>query len=163
MKKKLIINGKETLVTLHRLTHREISLSIDGVTYDYSRMGTDAHPFEMALKQDNTHHLFPWHGESGVIDGQDVSVEEISLAKSKSSSGDEHLDEIHSPMPGKMLQIHVKAGDTVEEGQTLAVMEAMKMEHAILSPRQGVISSVSCQSNERVEGGAVIIQLEKRT
>ena len=163
MKKKIIINGQEILVTLNRLTHQEVSLSIEGITYNYLRMDTHTHPHEIVLKQSNTHHLFHWHGKRGVIDGQDVTVEEIFHAKSKKSSTEEDRDEMLSPMPGKILQIHVKKGDAVKKGQILAVMEAMKMEHTITSPRKGIISSVACRSGDRVEGGAVIIKLEKRT
>ena len=161
MKKKILINGQETLVTIHRLTNKEISLSIDETTYDYLQINTDGQPFEMALKDSNNNHLFHWHGDRGIIDGQDVIVEEAYPAGTKAAvAGKEDSDEIYSPMPGKILQIHAKKGDTVKEGQLLAVMEAMKMEHSIKSPREGIVSSVLYRPDDRVEGGAVIIKLE---
>ena len=164
MKKKLLINGQETLVTIHRLTPQEVSLSLDGATYDYLRVDTDIQTCEIVLRDGNRNHLFPWHGTRGVIDGQDVAVEEASPLGAKASPMEtEDSDEIRSPMPGKILQIHAQQGSSVEEGQVLAVMEAMKMEHSIKSPRKGVVSTLLGKPGERVEGGAVIIKLEARS
>lgn len=164
MKKKLLINGQETLITIHRLTPKEISLSIDGTTHNYLRMNADTQACEMALRDRNINHLFPWHAGRGVIDGQDITVEEISPMKAQTSPmGKADNDEICSPMPGKILQIHAQKGDAVEEGQVLAVMEAMKMEHSIKSPRKGIISTLQGKPGDRVEGGAVIIKLESRS
>ena len=46
-------------------------------------------------------------------------------------------------MPGKVLAVNIKPGDSVTKGQALVVLEAMKMEHALTAPRDGVIAEVS--------------------
>ena len=62
-------------------------------------------------------------------------------------------------MPGKIIAMNVKAGDTVTHGQTLAVMEAMKMEHSLAAPRDGVVEAVSGAVGEQVAEGVVLVQL----
>ena len=163
MKKKLVINGEEILFTIDRFTSREIALSLNGETFHYHCIDDALQDHEMVLRDGNNNHHFTWYNNRGVIDGQDVAVEEISIIKSKSSSSGEDGDEIHSPMPGKILHIHTAKGEAVKEGDVLAVMEAMKMEHSIKSPRAGVVADVLNKAGDRVEGGALLIKLEIQT
>lgn len=64
---------------------------------------------------------------------------------------------IKSQMPGKILRINVKAGDTVKKGQSLLVMEAMKMENEIKSSQEGVIKEIKVTEGQAVETGAELI------
>ena len=64
-----------------------------------------------------------------------------------------------APMPGKIISVAVKAGDTVKSGDTLLVMEAMKMEHTIQSPRDGLVEEVFYQPGDQVSDGAQLIAI----
>jgi 3-methylcrotonyl-CoA carboxylase alpha subunit len=66
-------------------------------------------------------------------------------------------------MPGRVVQLLVAAGDTVRRGQPLVVVEAMKMEHTIAAPRDGIIEAVRCATGELVEEGAELIVLAEPT
>ena len=68
-------------------------------------------------------------------------------------------DSVSAPMPGKILSIAVKAGADVKRGDTVAVMEAMKMEHALTAPRDGVVEAVSASAGDQVAEGDVLVQL----
>jgi len=68
-------------------------------------------------------------------------------------------DNVSAPMPGKVLSIEVKVGDTVSKGDVVAVMEAMKMEHSLGAPRDGVIESLEVGEGEQVAEGVVIAAL----
>jgi len=70
-------------------------------------------------------------------------------------------DSILSPMPGKVIQMLVTPGQTVEKGQPLAILEAMKMEHTIAAPRNGTIERVGAATGEQVREGAELVALEK--
>jgi 3-methylcrotonyl-CoA carboxylase alpha subunit len=60
-------------------------------------------------------------------------------------------------MPGRVVKLMAKAGDTVKKGQSLLILEAMKMEHTIISPREGVIERVAFRENDLVPADAVLV------
>ncbi|CAN0027716.1 unnamed protein product [Phaeothamnion confervicola] len=62
-----------------------------------------------------------------------------------------------APMPGKIVAVHVKAGDSVVRGQKLVVLEAMKMEHTILAPADGVVERVRFQPGEQTSEGEELV------
>ena len=66
---------------------------------------------------------------------------------------------VEAPMPGKVIAVYVSAGARVEQGQKLAVLEAMKMEHALTSPRDGVIAEVLVAEGNQIEAGAPVVRL----
>ncbi len=65
-----------------------------------------------------------------------------------------------SPMPGKVVAVHVTPGDAVTPGQVVAVVEAMKMEMPLTAPRAGVVARVAAVG-EMVDAGAVVVELEE--
>jgi 3-methylcrotonyl-CoA carboxylase alpha subunit len=64
-----------------------------------------------------------------------------------------------APMPGRVVQVQVAAGDVVRQGQALMVVEAMKMEHTIAAPRDGVVETVRYGVGDLVEEGTELIAL----
>lgn len=66
-----------------------------------------------------------------------------------------------APMPGQVLAVHVAAGDRVEAGTVLLVLEAMKMEHGIRAPHAGTVRAVHFAVGARVDDGAVLVELEE--
>jgi len=65
-----------------------------------------------------------------------------------------------APMTGTIVKVHVKPGERVAAHQVLAVMEAMKMEHAIAAPYDGVVAAVAVKPGERVAAGSVLVEIE---
>lgn len=77
-----------------------------------------------------------------------------------------HAGEVHAeggrltaPMPGKVVSFAVKAGDSVKKGQALAVMDAMKMEHTIAAPQDGVVAELLYAPGDQVVEGAELLKL----
>ena len=66
---------------------------------------------------------------------------------------------VESPMPGKILSIDKKVGDKVDEGQTIMILEAMKMENEIVAPEAGTIASINVSVGQAVEAGEVLATL----
>lgn len=65
-----------------------------------------------------------------------------------------------APMPGLVVRVNVKAGDTVEAGQGLIVMEAMKMENELRAHGAGVVKAVRVAPGDAVEKGAVLVEMD---
>lgn len=66
---------------------------------------------------------------------------------------------LEAEMPGVVRAVHVSEGDRVERGQTLVVLEAMKMEIRITAPHPARIRRLRCQEGEQVERGQVLVEL----
>jgi 3-methylcrotonyl-CoA carboxylase alpha subunit len=69
--------------------------------------------------------------------------------------------EVRSPMPGKVTAVLVKEGERVAKGQTLAVLEAMKMEYALTAPFEGVVEGLAVQTGEQAVEGQVFARIHR--
>jgi pyruvate carboxylase subunit A/propionyl-CoA carboxylase alpha chain len=65
-----------------------------------------------------------------------------------------------APMPGAISRLGAQAGDAVTAGQPIVWMEAMKMEHAITAPKDGVVAEMAVEVGQQVELGAVLARVE---
>lgn len=68
--------------------------------------------------------------------------------------------QVKSPMPGNIIDIKVKAGDKVSKGQTLIILEAMKMENDIPAPVDGVVDAVLVNKGDAVEVDAALVSIK---
>ncbi|MBC8257873.1 MAG: acetyl/propionyl/methylcrotonyl-CoA carboxylase subunit alpha [SAR324 cluster bacterium] len=67
---------------------------------------------------------------------------------------------LSAPMPGNVIRVLVKAGEKVKSGQALLVMEAMKMEHTIVAPADGIVEKVFFQPGELVQNDAELVEFQ---
>ncbi|WP_170752179.1 acetyl/propionyl/methylcrotonyl-CoA carboxylase subunit alpha [Ruegeria lacuscaerulensis] len=81
------------------------------------------------------------------------------LDRDTSATGDTNV--IEAPMPGLVKAVFAQAGQTVAEGDRLAVLEAMKMEHSLLAARDGTVAEVLVEAGAQVEAGAALVRLEE--
>ncbi len=70
------------------------------------------------------------------------------------------VSEIKAPMAGKIIDIKVSVGDTVNEGDEVVILEAMKMELPVVAEVSGAVKEINCTKGEGVEGEAVLVVLE---
>ena len=70
-------------------------------------------------------------------------------------------DTLTAPMPGKIIAVKAKAGDSVKAGDPLIIMEAMKMEMTLEAPRDGVVAEVSAEADALVADGEMLLKLEE--
>jgi len=70
------------------------------------------------------------------------------------------VSEIIAPMGGKVLEVKVNVGDTVNDGDEVIILEAMKMELPIVAEASGTVKEVKCKKGDAVEAEAVMIVLE---
>lgn len=98
------------------------------------------------------------------VDGESSFVENPQSRRrtSKNKGGGLHPDLVLAPMPGKVTRIAKKVGDVVEVGETVVVLEAMKMEYSLKSQMAGVISEVACDVLKQVELGQTLVRIQPR-
>ena len=106
-------------------------------------------------------------GESyrATIEGQTF---EFMIPESKTSSprkrgggsGRRRSGTVSASMPGKVVTVEVSLGDSVEEGQTVLILEAMKMQNEVAAPISGTISAVHCEDGMNVEANVPLIVIE---
>lgn len=107
-------------------------------------------------------------GESTVVTlaGLEYRAEVVDEARARLASltgrgGATHARrELKAPMPGLLVKVLVEVGATVEAGQPLAVLQAMKMENELSLPRGGTVTSVSVEPGQTVDQGQTLLTLE---
>jgi biotin carboxyl carrier protein len=98
------------------------------------------------------------------INGRNYSVElkdkfDLLLEKMGMNQTATHkVNSIKAPMPGLIIDLKIKAGDTVKQGDPLLILEAMKMENILKSPGDGVIKNLKVKKGDNVEKGQVLIE-----
>ena len=110
--------------------------------------------------EENGHHLLVLSHESQLLavhqDGRKLFTRLDPLAYEQSEEVSDFR--LSAPMPGNVIRVLVKAGDEVSSGQPLLVMEAMKMEHTIVAPANGIVEEVLFQPGDLVQNDAKLVE-----
>jgi 3-methylcrotonyl-CoA carboxylase alpha subunit len=137
----------------YRLQHGEATADVRGARHDGEALSVrfDGEALRLPLRADGAR--ITVHDSAG---HRHTFERAAAFAwQSKEGGGG---NQIVAPMPGRIVLVKAIAGDTVEEGQELLVMEAMKMELALKAPRAGTIASVSAAQGDFVEADAVLVR-----
>ena len=93
------------------------------------------------------------------VNGQTLVLTK-STAGARKSSGHEHASDLMAPMPGVVRSVNVSEGESVSKGQTLMVLEAMKMEIRIQAKSDGVVKKLFVQQGQTVEREQLLVEVE---
>ncbi|MGD9972353.1 MAG: biotin/lipoyl-containing protein [Desulfatirhabdiaceae bacterium] len=155
MKYQLEINQKNFDVTIQSVSGNMAHVLVNGQSYDVrigKSTGAPAAPGATAAPAVTA-------APSVVADtGPAVSTPAPTPApKPRPPAGPVEGEPILAPIPGLILDVKVKVGDTVDAGQTVAIMEAMKMENSLVSHVSGTVQDVRVQKGSEVSTGDVIM------
>jgi biotin carboxyl carrier protein len=89
-----------------------------------------------------------------VKDKFDLLLEKMGISNGASGK----VNNIKAPMPGLIIDLKISVGDAVKTGESLLILEAMKMENIIKSPGDGIVKSVKIKKGDSVEKGQVLIE-----
>ena len=144
---KLLLDGREATVEVLSVVNGGIQTRLDGryVTGAFALDGADV--------------LVSLDGESYRLSRPPLpDVDDIESGGAESGGAS-----LTAPMPGAVVKVLVNEGDEVEEGQLILVLEAMKTEHSVVAPHNGVVGSLPHGEGDSVSGGAVLVELEEES
>jgi biotin carboxyl carrier protein len=144
----VLIDKKKHHYEVVELTPNDFVLRIDNRVYEIS-----------ALKKDSDQYSIFINGK--VIDAVvRTGLQERASGLIEQSSEFKHKMEVKAPMPGMILKVKKKSGESVEKGDSIIILEAMKMENDIKSPFSGIIKDILATENNPVDKGAVLFIIE---
>ncbi len=138
---------------------------VDGSTY---RIRARSSPDTAELRIGAKRFLVRLQGESAILDDvvHRVRITEVSegvpAIAGRPAGGAGSIVDVRTPMPGRIVRVAVTSGAHVRRGQTLIVLEAMKMQNEIPSPGEGVVREVRVSAGETVTADAIVASLELR-
>jgi pyruvate carboxylase subunit B len=138
--------------------HAELS-DIEGSPVRMVKIGTSVYRVVVQKRQGRGKYTLWVDGyrfETEALDERTRAIRDLSAA----SAGPVGPAPILAPMPGLIVRVNVKAGDMVEAGQGVVVMEAMKMENELRATAAGVVKSVEVSPGTAVEKGTLLVALE---
>lgn len=148
-------------------THGEtVQVNLDENEIELAITTTDAQDGWCRTLDGNSHTFYwAWTGNELQlwVDGNLFIFERVASSRqaNRDSSPRAGGSDIVAPMPGTVEQILVRPGDSVERGQTLIIMESMKMELEIAAPRAGVVKRVAVEQGAQVDKGMRLLELEE--
>ncbi len=141
------INGQEYEIDISEISSGYFHLITESksVTAEVVNVDRKAKEFEIKVNGE-IHHV-------SLKNKMDLLLDEMGI----SSTDDNALSEIKAPMPGLILDILIEPGQTVQKGDQLMVLEAMKMENVLKAPGEGVVKSIEVNKGQSVEKNQVLI------
>jgi len=160
---RLDIRGKEFVIDVDELAANRFKVVVGKDTYEVE-LSSDEDLAEATItpafapaRARGTPHVVPEDAHVAETAGSVARPAPAApLARKAPASGGART--LSAPMPGVVLEVNVKAGDTVVRGQQVAVLEAMKMQNSIKSPRSGTIAEVCVSAGQAVGHGDAIVR-----
>ena len=144
--------GRPARIGVHLQCNGESRLvRIDAAANTGERAPSNVSPQPKVIRKDQTLYL-EWNGELQAVTAFDP------IADVEASH--QHHGGLTAPMNGSIVRVLVEAGQSVEAGATLVVLEAMKMEHSIRAAEAGVVKAVYCAEGEMISEGTTLVELE---
>jgi biotin carboxyl carrier protein len=161
------VGGKEFKVDLKNSPDGRYEVEMDGKSFlvDARRVGSSAVLSLLMEGRSYETHVSGTKGKYHVAlvgSAFDVILEDELSSRVSSKSTGSALDEGHAvvaPMPGLVVEVKVSAGDRVEAGQAVAIVEAMKMQNELSASTPGVVSEVHVKSGDAVASGQTLLTL----
>jgi geranyl-CoA carboxylase alpha subunit len=97
-----------------------------------------------------------WHVQAGAVD---LMLQDASFDPPPGALG-AAANELRAPFNGKVIAVNAQPGRSVARGETLLVLESMKLEHALAAPRDGIVASVPVAAGQQAASGQVLVTLE---
>lgn len=133
------INGQEYIVAVNKMDNSQAEVAVNGTNYNVELVDGE---------------------EEVTLVTRPAAPKAAAPAPAKSAgTGAKGANALNSPLPGIIVSISVNVGDAVKKGQTVAVLEAMKMENALQAPADGTVASIDVNVGDSVLEGVAILTI----
>ncbi len=173
--KKYLINGKQINIQITPKDKNNLDLVI--LNFDSQELNSSEYNNKLSVSvyldknsnqlifADKTRvkkFLFHKEGIKTIIFTGNGNLEITNFTTESNNTNTTHAgNQLTAPMPGTIVAILKKANEKIQAGEPLIIMEAMKMEHTILAPRDGIISTIYYDIGSQVQEGATLVAMEK--
>jgi biotin carboxyl carrier protein len=144
----LKVDGKTIAIDAAKLSDRYVNVIYQNRSYNIELVSEDKAEKRSVIRVNGT----PYH--IAIQDQYDLLLKQLGLDTTMASK----VQEIKAPMPGMVLNVMVQEGQEVNKGDSLLVLEAMKMENIIKSPASGTVKKVLISKGLKVEKNEILIQ-----
>jgi biotin carboxyl carrier protein len=149
-KSKAIVNNKKIDLDIINVKENTYHVISNNKSYNVEIIAFDKQKKEVDIKLNGVIY------KTTVLEDLDLLLKELGMDAALSIK----VNDIKAPMPGLVLDIVVKLGQEVNEGDSILILEAMKMENNIKSPTTGVIKEIKCKKGIAVEKNEVLVLFE---
>lgn len=150
----LVVKVGEESYTIKTTQNEDGSWTLNDTTNDYSIKVLKKTSSSLSLELDNQPREVMWQK---IMKTQAGSTPQTTSA---GSGGPKVAGGVYPPMPGKITEVDVKIGDTVKSGQTLCILEAMKMFNELKAPSSGTVREVNVEPGSNVTPADLLILIE---
>ena len=140
MKYSVTVNNKSYVVEIEDINARPVIAHVEGQRFEVI---PDTNPVGSEKKPE--------------VKKETLEVKSFDLRRNGS---DKNINEMTAPLPGVLIEVFVKAGDVIEAGQVIVIIEAMKMKNSIRSTRAGKIAEVLVSVNQTVAHKQILVKFE---
>jgi biotin carboxyl carrier protein len=144
------IDGKPTEIDLVKLLDNKFHILQNHKSYSIEIIHADYNLKRFSIKVNNN--IYDLNLQTEL----DILLDKMGM----SATSDEKMDNVKAPMPGLVLDILVEAGQSVNKGDNLLILEAMKMENIIKASGNGVVKNININKKDAVEKNQLLIEME---
>ncbi|MFD2933940.1 biotin/lipoyl-containing protein [Spirosoma flavum] len=143
-----IVNGEPFSWDIIKIVDRRFHVLYQNRSYTAEVLELNAEEKTVSLKINGHIHLV------NVKDRFDLLLEKMGMSNAASAK----VNELKAPMPGLIVGISVQPGDVISKGDSLLILEAMKMENNLKAPGDGTVKTIRVGKGDRVEKGQVLVE-----
>ncbi|MEW6363614.1 MAG: biotin/lipoyl-containing protein [Acidobacteriota bacterium] len=162
MEHEFVVGGQSHRVSVEHRDGKD-HIAVDGEPFDVDLRQVDSHTVSLLLGSRSfvVHISRDASRTLAVVGGHRFCLEEPAAESARAAAGAGSADgEIKAPMPGLVTKVHVAQGAVVKAGESLVVVEAMKMENEMRAPFRGVVAKVHVQAGQQVDAFQALVEVE---
>ncbi|MCH2205847.1 MAG: acetyl-CoA carboxylase biotin carboxyl carrier protein subunit [Lentisphaerales bacterium] len=160
MIKKILLNNQEHVLELTELSNDHVTINCEGQLYTFKIYSRNDK--ELILKDESGKlYTFTFSKDSIHYLAKEYQIKKISHYNQDDDFGPSQ-NTLASPLPGRVISIEVSEGETIMKGETIAVIEAMKMEHRIIANTSGRILKLYTRVGESISEGFIIGEIDEQ-